>query len=428
MTSVTTWARRAGVLAGMAGIGLTALQANASPRGSEFDASLGPASGGMEGVAVARPVDSIGMLFSNPATLGQATTEHEFLLGGTFVSPDLDASGQPTELDGSAPDNDPSPPLTGQFDGESDLDASVAPNAAAIQRFSEDLVAGMGISAISGLGGDFRNVSGLPNLVSDLKIFGANFGVAYDVTDRLTLGAVGTLGIGQLQMGLTNSSGTVNNFGVGGTGGMTFDAGPVILGAAYKSELDITYDNVLQTGQDSFSDLKLEQPREVQAGIATSDALLADTLIAAEFRWKNWSDADGYSSVWDDQFLGSLGAQHRIGSGPGAVTLRTGYTYSSDIVKDAGDLGNSFGGVSQVSAPNSPNSLPVTPTFLQLAQTTITDGYWSQSVSLGFGVQILEGLRFDLHGSYGFDGEEEIGRFEADGSIWQLGGGLTWKL
>ena len=428
MNAMNTWTRRVAVVTAAAGLGLAALQAHASPRGSEFDASLGPASGGMEGVAVARPVDSIGMLFSNPATLGQADSDHEFLIGGTFVSPDLDASGQPTELDGSPPDGDPSPPLTGAFDGESDLDASVAPNAAAVQRITDDLVAGMGISAISGLGGDFRDVQGLPNLISDLKIFGANAGVAYDVTDRLTVGAVGTLGIGQLQMGLTDSGGTVNNFGIGGTGGATYDAGPFVLGAAYKSELDITYDNVIQTGTDSFSNLTLQQPREVQAGIATSDALLDDTLIAAEFRWKNWSDASGYSSVWQDQFLGSVGAQHSFGQGPGAITVRTGYTYSSDLAKDSDELGSSFGSVTQVSAPDSNQALPVTSTFLQLAQTTITDGYWSQSVSLGFGVNITEGLRFDLHGSYGFDGEEQIGRFEADGSIWQLGGGLTWNL
>ena len=41
----------------------------AGPRGSEFDCTLMPAAGGMEGVGTARPQDPVCMLFANPATL-----------------------------------------------------------------------------------------------------------------------------------------------------------------------------------------------------------------------------------------------------------------------------------------------------------------------------------------------------------------------
>lgn len=398
--------------------------AQAAPRGSEFDTTLGPASGGMEGVAVARPQDSIGMLFANPATLTQLKSRNEVLLGATFVSPDLDASGQPSDLFGGPPGQ---APLTGNFDGDSRLNASVAPNAAVLHRFSDDLVTGFGFTAVSGLGGDFRNVDGLPNLISDLKIFGANFGAAYEVTDNWSVGAVGTLGIGSLQIGLTNNSGAVNNFGVSGSIGTTYSLGPVILGAAYKAPLSITYDQVIESQPDEFTDLELEQPQEVQFGIATTPLILEKTLVALEFRWKDWSSAETYSSIWDDQFLGAIGLQQQFGQGVGAITLRGGYSYSSDIRKDSEDLGNSFGKLDTVAAPDQSGALPVTPTFLQLAQATIADGYWRQSISIGAGLQVTEGVRFDLNGGYGFDGEEDIGRFESEGSIWQVGGGLTWN-
>ncbi len=412
-----------GTLAAFLALALAPAGGEAAPRGSEFDTTLGPASGGMEGVAVARPQDAIGMLFANPATLTQLGARNEFLLGAAFVSPDLDASGPPTDLFGGPPDQ---APLTGAFDDDSRLDAALAPNAAALHRFGDDLVAGFGFTAVSGLGGDFRNVEGLPNLISDLKIFGANFGAAYQVTDAWSVGAVGTLGIGSLQIGLTNSGGAVNNFGVSGAVGTTYDLGPVVLGAAYKAPLSITYDQVIERAPDDFTDLELEQPQEVQLGIATTPAILPDSLIALEFRWKDWSSAETYSSFWDDQFLGAVGVQHRFGEGIGAVTLRGGYSYSSNILKDEDDLGSSFGDLETVAAPDQSGSLPVTPTFLQLAQATVADGYWRQSISVGVGVQVLDALRFDVNGGYGFDGEETAGRFESEGSIWQIGGGLTW--
>jgi len=251
---------------------------------------------------------------------------------------------------------------------------------------------------------------------------------AYRISDRISLGAALTVGIGNLQAGLTESGGAVNNLGVGGSVGVSYDGGPFVLGLAYKAPLSIEYENVIEVAPDVFSDLTLEQPQEVQIGIATSDSLLANTVLEFDARYKNWDSADGYSSFWKDQYVVSIGGQHRLQTKMGGVFLRAGYSYGSTLAKDQEDLGSSFGEITFVKNPGpGPASLPVTPTFLQLAQATIADGHWSQSVSFGLGYEIPRTkIRLDVNVTYAFDGEATFGRFQADGSLFTSGMGLTW--
>jgi len=81
-------------------LGLLPGLAVAGPHGSEFDLTLTPAAGGMEGVGIARPQDPVAMLFANPATLTQLKGSSAFTIGATFASPKLKARGQPTDLFG----------------------------------------------------------------------------------------------------------------------------------------------------------------------------------------------------------------------------------------------------------------------------------------------------------------------------------------
>lgn len=408
--------------------------AHAGPHGSEFDLTLTPAAGGMEGVGIARPQDPVAMLFANPATLTQLEGSTTFTIGATYASPDLDASGGPTDLFGgtaAAGTFNPMAALTGPFEGDSSFTTAVAPHAVVIQRLSDRLVAGFGLTGVSGLGSEWRNVANLPNLIADLGLFGTNMSAAYQVTDKLSLGATFTLGIASLQVGLTESSSTVHELGVGGSLGATYNAGAFVLGATYKSELSITYSGVIETAPDQFSDFELEQPAEIQFGIATSAGFSANTLIELDFRYKNWNSANGYSSFWKDQYIYSLGAQHKIGN----FYLRAGYSYNTAIAKNSENLGNSFGDITFVknpgfgtgTDPTQPPSIPITPTFLQLAQATIADGNWQQSVSLGLGYEVPgTKIRLDLNTSYAFDGTAQLGPFQAQGSLLTAGMGFTW--
>jgi len=356
-------------------------QALAGPRGSEFDLTLTPAAGGMEGVGLVRPQDPVAMLFGNPSTLTQLEGSNAFTIGGTFVDPDLKASVSPTTTN---------PFVAPGAQGKSDLTEAAVPVAAALHRINDKLVLGMGFSGISGLGSDFREEPGFPNIIADLKLFGANMVGGYQLTPRLSVGAAFTVGVEALQAGLTSNSASVNGFGIGGTVGANYDAGPVAIGATYKSPLNVRYDNVTETAPGRFDDLDLEQPQELTFGISTTDAFMRDTHVEFNFRYKNWDDANGYSSFWKDQYTFSFGGQHKMPTWIGPLTLRAGYSYHSDLAKDAEDLGNTFGNFSQVFLPRAGVSVPISPAFIEVAQATITDGYWKQSVSFGIGYDITQ--------------------------------------
>lgn len=388
----------------------------AGPRGSEFDLTLTPAAGGMEGVGVVRPQDPVAMLFGNPSTLTQLKGSNAFTLGASFVSPDLNARNSTSN---------PNPFVAPGAEGRSRLTDAALPHAAALHRITPNLVAGFGFTGISGLGSDFRDEAGFPDLIADLKLFGANMVAAYQVTPKLSVGATLTLGIGALQAGLTQNTASVNAFGVGGAAGATYDFGPVMIGGNYKSELDIQYERAIETSPGVFRDLTLQQPQEVTFGVATTDRLLKDTLVEANYRFKNWSNATGYRDFWKDQHVVSLGAQHAFSTPIGRVTARAGYSYGSKLAKNAEDLGFAFAGVTTVNVPGT-GAVPVSPAFIQAAQATITDGYWRQSVSFGLGYQVTRDLRLDVNTSYAFDGKINIGGFNVEGKLFTAGMGLTW--
>lgn len=380
----------------------------------------------MEGVGTARPQDPVAMLFANPATLTQLSGDNAFTVGVSYASPKIDARGLPTDLFGGP--LGPAP-LTGPFDGGSRIRELVAPHAAALQRFSPELVAGIGFTAVSGLGSDFRDVPGVPNLLADLKLFGANIVIGYKVAPGVSVGGALVVGIGSLQAGLTESGAAVNSLGISGNFGVSYDAGPLLLAAAYKAPLSIEYENAIETAPNVFSDLTLEQAQEVQLGISTTASLWVDSMIEVDFRYKNWDSVDGYSSIWRDQYVVSIGGQHKLNTGFGAVFLRTGYTYGSRLTKSQGDLGMSFGEITQLKNPGpGPASLPVTPTLLQLVQATATGGIWRQGVSIGVGWEVPNTkFRVDMNTSYAFDGEQPFGRFETDSTLFTAGMGITWN-
>lgn len=401
--------------------------AQAAPMGSELDLTIMPASGGMEGVGVVRPQDPVAMLFGNPATLTQLKGRNAFTLGASYIGPKLEASA-----DGAVP----AAGVTGPFKGSSSLKDLAMPHAVAIHRFSPKFVGAFGFTGVSGLGSDFRNVAGLPPLVADLKIFGGNMSAGYQVTKNISLGGTFTVGIGSLQIGTVDNTALVNDFGIGGSVGVTYDAGPVQFGFDYKAPLHITYESVTQIdagGPAALSDFTLEQPQEFVIGMATTDKLFKDTVLELDFRYKDYDNAEGYQDFWKSAWRIALGGSHSMKTPFGKATLRLGYSYTSSILKDADKLGNSVGEFNSIELGGGP--APIGPTFIQLFQATVADGHWRQGVSLGMGLELGEilgmkkdsSLRMDVHANYGFDGEVQIGPFHNDGSIFAAGMGLTWN-
>ncbi|MFQ5346505.1 MAG: OmpP1/FadL family transporter [Rhodothalassiaceae bacterium] len=421
------------LLAGAAASALSIGTAIAGPSGSELDLSFMPAAGGMEGVGAVRPQDTTATVFGNPATATQLKGETEFLFGGSYISPDLKSSGTV-----SAPG--PGGTLVGMpFKGRSKLDDLAVPNAAVLQRLTPRLVVGMGISGVSGLGSDFRNRFPVPlSLTADLKLFGASMNAAYQVTDRLALGGAFTLGIGSLQVGTQPSTASSNNFGVSGRFGFTYDLGPVAIGGFYRTEMRVKYSGIVLINPTTFSDFTLTQPREIKGGISTTEAFSETTMVSIDVGWKNYSKARGYQDFWRNQWKIAIGLQQALTD---RFTVRAGWSTNRSISKRASKLGFSFSQVPSLFAPGfpdlglGPETAPVFPDIIQVAQTTIANGLWQQGVSMGAGYQLTKRIRVDLFANYAYDGQARFKspipgspqELRGDGNLFSTGMGFTWN-
>jgi len=417
--------------AALAGTGLPGV-VQAAPAGSELDLGLAPAAGGMEGVAVARAPGNLALVAGNPAVITQLEGETAFMVGGSWISPDLKSEGT-----FSAPG--PGGALVGApLDGRSDLDDLAMPHVAVAQRVTDRLVVGIGITGSSGLGSDFRDSFPTAlSLTADLKLFGATMTAGYQITDDLAIGGAVTLGIGSLQVGTIPSTSSSNNFGVGGRVGVTYDMGMLIFGASYKSELQINYSDVVLINPTTTSDFTLTQPREVRGGFSTTDEFSEQLMLSVEGSWKNYSKAAGYKDFWRNQWRVALGGQYDVNE---TFVLRAGWSYSRSISKPAEKLGFNLGEITSLFAPGfpdlglGPDTAPVFPDIIQLTQSTIANGLWQQGISGGFGVQLTDRIRVDVNASYGFDGKQEFvspipgspQRLSGDGSIFATGMGISW--
>ncbi|MDT8345735.1 MAG: outer membrane protein transport protein [Thermohalobaculum sp.] len=384
---------------------LGALPALAGNFGSDFDISMTPAAGGMAGVGLVRPQDPVAAAFGNPATMSQLQGETSFTLGGTY----LDVTAK-ADHDGS---------ITGApFSASSESDSYLLPQTAALQRIGESLVVGGGITVNSGLGADFRNVSPIVRPKVEFLSFAANFGAAYDLTEDLTIGAAATLGFGLLELGLVDNTALKDAFGFRGSVGATYDLGPVAIGASYTSPLKYEFEGVTETSPGTFTDFDLTLPQMVGFGIATTDLFASDWLVEFNYRWKNWSNADGFEDVWQDQHIFALGGQYRMGD----LAFRLGYSYSTDLQKK--NVGNSIGSIGSLALGG--GTVPVTPDLVQFVQATLTQPFWQQQISAGAGYQVTERLRLDVQGGYAFDGDRSIGGTDIEVNEFQVGAGFTW--
>ncbi|MGF1606013.1 MAG: OmpP1/FadL family transporter [Rhodothalassiaceae bacterium] len=402
-------------------------KAQAQPLGSELDLNLTPVNGGMAGVGTARGFDLMARLFGNPATLVQTDANTEFLLGAAYVSPDLDVEGTVPTPGGLLP-----------IQGSSTTRTLLLPNAGVSQKLTDRLVVGFGFTGVSGLGSDSRDTLPQPfGLTADLKIFGAAMTAAYQVTDDLAVGATFLGGIGSLNVGTISSTAVVNDFGFAGIFGFTYDFGPVIFGANYKTKLRITYDLVVRPAPNELADFTLTQPASVMAGFATTPDLFERLTIGVDARYKGYSNASGYQAFWRDQWSVAIGANYEAFDG---LFVRLGFGANRGIAVPREDLGNSFGSLTTLFAPGfpdvgaGPDTAPVSPDLLQLVQSTIANGLWTRGVTGGFGYELTEEIRFDLNLLYGFRGEETFVSdtspqvLNPNGQIFAVGFGFTWRI
>ncbi|MFA9460054.1 OmpP1/FadL family transporter [Thiohalorhabdus sp. Cl-TMA] len=399
--------------------GLPALPANAGPHGFDLHNTLMPASGGMAGTSLATPLDVPSALYGNPATLSQFRgTQAAF--GATLYKPRVEINH-----DGS---------VTGAaFDAESNTQAFPVPNIAITQDLRGGGIPGtlgIGFSAISGIGAEFKNEPKSLGAGAEFTVFGVNAGGGFELADGLSLGGALTVSFAQLDAGLASSGAEVHDLGYRGSLGLTYDLPAHTTTALYyQTELSHTFKNAFQTdstsgGFPSYSSQTVEQPANLGFGLSNRSLLDGRLLLALDVIHKSWEQSKFWGDVYNDQTVGSLGAQLSSGD----WRFRLGYGYAEDPNKDSPE---SLGGLDQVQAGVGGKVIPLSTPVIQYLQATQTVVIYEHRATVGLGYKdlVMEGLDGDIHFGWQFENDRDFGgHTKARVSSWQLGFGLTWRM
>lgn len=316
----------------------------------------GAVSAGMGGADVAVPAGCTAIA-GNPAQLA-TTCNRVISMGGSFLFPDME--DQPAG--GSTQDNE--------------FQVFPVPFIGYAQRLGTSRWSvGVGAFAQGGMGVDFRDVEVAPTMMPGLKddimseigFVRLSPTVAYNVTDKLTMGASLFAGYATLKYDFfPNTMGhkvrDLTSFTFSGRFGLNYQINDKwSIGATYTSESTIDFEDGELTqmfpgmGKVKYNDVKMDGftwPRQVEVGAAYR--VTPKLLLALDLSWINWdsaistvtvtaSDPDNsmapdkmkipFEMDWDDQIVVAIGAEYDLTE---SFTIRAGYNYGNSPVSSPG--------------------------------------------------------------------------------------------
>ena len=400
-------------------VAATADLARGQGYGTDLQNIMGPASGGMAGVSIARPQDVPSAIFGNPATLAQFEGT-QFTLGGGWIE------GYPTVTnDGSLNQQSPGTPFsaTSRTQGSAATEIGVAQDLRSIGLAG---TMGMGIAGLSGAGAEYRGrvpessnplfFNNLNDESSSLLVLGVNMGAGFQVTDRLSMGATMTLGSGFEQLGFigpVTSSAMVNAYALRGTFGVDYELNDCnTLGFYYQSPLAFNFPNAIRVGA-NYQDIHITQPTTFGIGIANRGLMDGNLLIAADVYYKLWQDAALYQDVLLNQWAFAIGTQLTRDK----MKYRLGYSFNSNPTNH--DVGTSFAGIGGLTTDQ-----------IQFYQAAILPFVNQNRITGGVGRQdfLLPGLDLDLFAGGLLPASDNFGiHNRASLGIYYIGMGMTWR-
>ncbi len=380
-------------------------RANAQSFGVELNNTLMQAAGGMGGVSIARPQDLTSAMNANPATLTQFRGT-QFTFGGAWAEPTFN-------LTQTAPlllvDVDP-------YSAKSTAPGSPLGNIGVTQDLSElgvPATLGLGFVTVSGAAIDFRQVPESNGTNTASAIFAMPMTLGVDLTERLHAGTSLALGIAYFDAPFVKLGGMTPDYALRGTAGLNYDlTDRTNVGTYYQTEQSFTFDNSVRFVGGRFLDVNMDLPQNIGVGVANNALADGRLLIAVDFLYKLWDEADLYSTVYENQFVVQVGTQFSVGR----VKLRAGYNWAENPLDPAPEA--SLGGVTP------PGGIPsVRYTQGLLAVTS------EHRISGGIGIaDVLPGIDVDLMAGGMFHDSEDVGPFTTTSieSYW-IGFGTTWR-
>jgi long-chain fatty acid transport protein len=288
---------------------------------------MGAKARGMGGIGIGMSHGAESAL-ANPALI-TSVKGTEISFGGTIFMPDVAAS------------------TYGDASVKSAADMSVIPEVAIATNLGDGWSIGVGMFGTAGMGVDYRDVTGSTsgtnnhNMITNLQLMQFAVPVAYKTGD-LSIGIAPVMQYGSLDINYdTNGSapgngsttqGVAQDFGFGINLGVAYELDNLIVGASYKSAIDMQYKGqIAQAGANfgvtpALSD-NLEQPAELGLGVSY---VMGEHTMAFDYKKIKWGSAKGYKDFnWDDQNVYILGYQYS----ENGWALRAGYNYAKSPIK-----------------------------------------------------------------------------------------------
>jgi long-chain fatty acid transport protein len=298
--------------------------ARAQSYGVELHNTLMPASGGMAGASLARPQDNLSAINGNPATLTQMLGT-QFAFGGTWVEGTLNVTQlEPLPLVGVDP-----------FSGKSHAPGASAGNIGVTHELTGGpvpVVMGMGLITSAGAGVSLRHIpesNGTNGQYMNLDMIS---GLGIPLTEKLSAGAAFTIGTAFLDGPFTDVGGMTTAYGMRGTIGMSYDWFPATtLGAYWQTKKHFHFEDAAVFNGQAF-DATLDHPENLGLGFADQSLMDGRLLVAMDVLFKQYSNADFLSSIYDNQWVYQFGMQYQANE---RVKLRWGYSYNTNPMRDA---------------------------------------------------------------------------------------------
>ena len=374
--------------------------------GVELHNTLAPASGAMGGASLARPQDLISAVNGNPATLTQFRGT-QFLFGGAWVEPTYNVTHDGGVL-----------PRIGPYSAKSKTPGTAAPNIGMTQDLSAlDIPATFGLGLISnaGAGTDFRNVPASNGTSSELVILEITAGFGVQLTESLSAGASLSLGNAYFDGLFVGQSAMVPDYALRGTLGLSYELTcTTTAGFYYQTKQHFNYIDAVSLeivpGEfDIARNVRMDLPENIGFGIADSSLMGGRLLLAFDVLYKQWSNADLFRAVYNDQWVFQFGAQYSVGR----LRLRGGYAYAENPLRS--EVGVSAGGLTV-----GVNAIQ----YIQSQLAVINQHRLTAGVGV---VDVLPGIDFDLFAGGMFEDSQRFGATAASLESYWVGAGLTWR-
>ena len=436
----------------------------AGPHGFDLHNVLNGASASFAGTSIAHTEDPVSAVFGNPATLAQYFGGTNFMFGATFYMPratmvhdgsaglavsDATPGGNPLGLGAGALALVQSSSTTGfasaalsaaeyGFDSTSKADVYAVPQVAVTQDLSGlgiPVVLGVGVTATSGIGVDYKHTSNSLGAAAELINLGVNAGIGMKMSDTLDVGVSMTITYAMLEAGLTGSGGMTHDIGFRGTIGARKHMGPMTVGLYYQTEQEHQYDNLHVTSMHGTSyttdfdttaaptiecngdsgnvcrqDVEVQQPWNV--GLGVSMDMGNGLLVMGDITHKAWSDAHFFNEFYDDQNVISIGVQKTMGN----LKLRAGYGYADDPLLSTVAVGQEIKSIGGVDKNGEQYTSPMYGLFMSYFQAMETPVIYKHRIAVGLGVENFLGVPFlslDSHAAIQLEEDKCFGSGQA---------------